>query len=151
MGKKTSLNFETIKNGPGFLLWQSGAAWRREVEAALHTLGLTYAQFVILCGVSFFTKEKKLVSQVEVATFCKTNITMTSQILRKLEAAGYTKRTMNPGNEKSKFPVATKEGSDLSKKAIALVTKVDNTFFAEIEKDLSKYKTLSATLFSYEE
>lgn len=131
MEQNTS-TFNDIKKGPGFLLWQTGAAWRREVESVLyHSFGLTYSQFIILAGVDDFSKEKKPVSQVEIARFCKTDITMTSQILRKLESKDLTKRKMNPGNEKSKFPVTTKKGSDLIRKAIPLVLEVDKSFFKD--------------------
>jgi hypothetical protein len=39
--KKVS-QFEGPEKSPGFLLWQVSTQWRRQIEAALTTVGLTH-------------------------------------------------------------------------------------------------------------
>ena len=129
MAKSKSSNYGSFKKSPGFLLWQVGASWRRAVEKELYTLGLTYGQFVILAGVAKVSLEKEPMSQIEIAKYCGTNITMTSQILRTLEGKGYTERRQKAGDERSKFPQITSKGKTLIAKAIPLVEEVDKTFF----------------------
>lgn len=126
--KKIS-RFKGPEQSPGFLLWQVSTDWRRRVEAALAALNLTHPQFVILASVGWLTREGSRVTQVELARHCKTDITMTSQILRTLEKKGYIERFQLEGNDRSKFPRLTEKGADLVKKAIRTVESVDLAFF----------------------
>lgn len=131
--KKIS-RFKGPEQSPGFLLWQVSTDWRRRVEAALAALNLTHPQFVILASVGWLTREGSRVTQVELARHCKTDITMTSQILRTLEKKGYIERFQLEGNDRSKFPHLTEKGADLVKKAIQTVESVDLAFFGNKAK-----------------
>lgn len=126
--KKIS-NFAEPEQSPGFLLWQVSTRWRRQIEQALATLGLTHPQFVLLASLGWLLGNKTEVSQVELARHCGTDITMTSQILRNLEQKGYVARHQVPGNERSKFPSVTEKGAQLIEQAIPLVESVDAQFF----------------------
>lgn len=127
--------FEGPEESPGFLLWQVSTAWRRQVEAALVSVGLTHAQFVILASVGWMTRNDQMVTQIELARQCGTDVNMTSQVLRTLERKGYIERKQCKGNERSKFPVTTKNGRDLIIKAIPLVEEVDKKFFLMLENE----------------
>lgn len=122
-------DFEGPEQSPGFLLWQVSTRWRRQVEQALATLGLTHPQFVLLASLGWLTRNKTEISQVELARHCGTDITMTSQVLRTLEQKGYISRHQRPGNERSKFPSVTEKGAQLIEQAIPLVESVDAQFF----------------------
>lgn len=138
---------ESIEAGPGFLLWQVSTAWRRQIETALYTsFGVTYSQFVILANLAKLSREGRLISQVEIAKYCGTNVTMTSQILRTLEAKGFIERKQRKGDEKSKFPQVTQKGEELIEKAIPLVQSVDRKFFAKLQLETDKYIELSQKL-----
>jgi MarR family transcriptional regulator, organic hydroperoxide resistance regulator len=132
----TISQFEGPEQSPGFLLWQASTQWRRLIESALATLGLTHPQFVLLASVGWMTRNRGQVTQVELARHCKTDINMTSQVLRTLERKGYIKRHQCQGNERSKFPLLTSKGAQLIEQAIPLVEAVDRAFFKNLESDI---------------
>lgn len=123
---------EGPEHSPGFLLWQVSMAWRRQIEAALSTLGLTHPQFVLLASLGWLTRGSTQVTQVELARHCKTDINMTSQVLRTLERKGYIERHYSQGNERSKYPHITAVGARLVEQAIPWVEKVDRKFFSKL-------------------
>ena len=132
--KKIS-RFEGPEQSPGFLLWQVSTQWRRQIEAALATLGLTHPQFVLLASLGWLTRNEKEIAQIDLARHCKTDITMTSQILRSLETKGYIERIQRKGNERSKFPRLTRTGTHLIEQALPLVEAVDQDFFKGLGQD----------------
>lgn len=124
--------FEGPEQSPGFLLWQVSTNWRRLIETALAELGLTHPQFVLLASLGWLTRNQSEVTQVELARHCRTDINMTSQVLRTLEKKGYIERHLRAGNERSKFPKVTESGSKLIEQAIPLVEQVDKRFFEKL-------------------
>ena len=135
--KKIS-DFEGPEQSPGFLLWQVSTEWRRQIESVLLKLGLTHPQFVLLANLGWLTSNQSGVTQVALARHCKTDITMTSQVLRALEKKGYIERQQQAGNEKAKFPSVTKSGVKLIGQAIPLVEAMDRKFFQKLSKDPKK-------------
>lgn len=135
---KTLSHFEGPEQSPGFLLWQVSSQWRRLIEEALSTLGLTHPQFVLLASLGWLTRHRATISQVELAQHCKMDISMTSQVLRSLEQKGHIKRLQMKGNERSKFPCLTPSGSQLIEKAIPLVEQIDKNFFQKLDSDVGK-------------
>jgi DNA-binding MarR family transcriptional regulator len=136
--KKIS-QFKGPQDSPGFLLWRVSTLWRRQLETALATLGLTHAQFVILASVGWLTREGKQITQIELARHCGTDVNMTSQVLRTLERNGYIERKQREGDERSKLPSVTEKGSEIIKQAIPLVEAVDSDFFAKLKRDTKKF------------
>ena len=132
--KKVS-RFEGPEQSPGFLLWQVGMKWRRQIEATLVPLGLTHAQFVLLASIGWLTRHGGEVTQVDLARHCCLDITMTSQILRALEKKGFVERKKREGDERSKFPRLTQPGAELVKQAVPSVEKIDHAFFASLGPD----------------
>lgn len=135
--KKVS-QFEGPEKSPGFLLWQVSTRWRRQIEGALTTLGLTHPQFVLLASVGWLTRNVSEVTQADLARHCGLDITMTSQVLRTLEKKGLIERQKREGDERSKFPHLTKQGAALVEQAIPLVERIDHLFFDQLGSDLAK-------------
>jgi MarR family transcriptional regulator, organic hydroperoxide resistance regulator len=135
--KKVS-QFDGPEQSPGFLLWQVSTQWRRQIEAALTTLGLTHPQFVLLASVGWLTRNHANITQVELARHCSMDITMTSQVLRTLEKKGFIERHKRNGDERSKFPRLTKSGAQLVEQVLPLVETVDLKFFDKLGQDMSK-------------
>ena len=129
---KKITQFEGPEQSPGFLLWQVSTKWRRQIESALKTVGLTHPQFVLLASLGWLTREGCCISQVELARHSGTDSTMTSQVLRTLEQKGYITRTEHAGDARSKFPVVTKSGAALIAQAVPFVEAVDDAFFKGI-------------------
>lgn len=135
---KKITRFEGPEESPGFLLWQVSMQWRRQIEAALLTVGITHPQFVLLASLSWLTQDQAEVTQVELARHCKVDVTMTSQVLRALEKKGYIGRHQRKGDERSKLPRLTESGARLVERAIPLVEEVDRNFFSTLKKDTKK-------------
>lgn len=131
--------FKGPEKSPGFLLWQVSIKWRRQIEAALATIGLTHPQFVLLASIGWLTRNNQPVTQIELARHCGTDATMTSQILRTLEKRELIERIQLDGNERAKYPRLTQAGRDLVAQAVPLVESVDQHFFKKLGSDLSKY------------
>ena len=129
---KQITEFEGPEESPGFLLWQVSVQWRREIETALATLGLTHPQFVLLASLGWLTQNRSDITQVELARHCKTDTTMTSQVLRALEKKGLLERKKRKGNDRSKFPSLTPNGVQMIERAIPLVEIVDRKFFQKL-------------------
>lgn len=129
---KSISQFEGPEHSPGFLFWQVSMNWRRQVESVLITLGLTHPQFVLLASLGWLTQGNRQVSQIELARHCKTDINMTSQVLRTLERKGYIERKFKQGNERSKYPHVTEIGNQLIEQAIPLVEAIDRKFFSKL-------------------
>ena len=127
--------FESPEKSPGFLLWQVSTEWRRLIETTLWKIGITHQQFVLLAGLSWLERNHSEASQVELSRHCRTDINMTSQILRALEKKGYITRKLRAGNAKSKFPKVTTKGAEIVEKAIPIVEEIDRDFFAKLGSD----------------
>lgn len=123
--------FSGPEESPGFLLWKVSMRWRRQIEAALSTVGLTHPQFVLLANVGWLTRNGDDITQADLSRQCETDVNMTSQVLRALEKRGLIKRHTLKYDERSKYPKLTQEGSKLVETAIPLVEKVDREFFSK--------------------
>jgi DNA-binding MarR family transcriptional regulator len=124
---KKITKFKGPEESPGFVLWQVSNDWRRQIEASLKTIDLTHPQFVILACVGWLTRNGEEVTQIEIARHARTDVTMTSQVLRTLEKKGVIERAQK--DARSKYPQLTTKGKDLVASAIPLVEKVDAKFF----------------------
>jgi len=129
---KKITHFKGPEYSPGFLLWQVSTKWRRQIEMALTKIGLTHPQFVLLASLGWLNRKSSDISQVELARHCKTDITMTSQVLRTLETKGYIRRNLKDGNQRTKFLTVTKKGVEMIEKAIPLVEMIDQQFFERL-------------------
>lgn len=138
--KKIS-HFDGPEQSPGFLLWQVSTKWRREIEITLATLDLTHPQFVLLASLGWLTRHQTDVTQVELARHCRTDINVTSQVLRSLEKKGVIERHRRKGDERAKLPRLTAKGAKLVQQAIPLVEKVDDDFFGKLGTQATKEYT----------
>ncbi|MEV7419376.1 MarR family winged helix-turn-helix transcriptional regulator [Streptomyces sp. NPDC089919] len=120
----------TPGESPGFLLWHATLRWQREVTAALAPLGLTHVQFVLLACTWWLNSEGGHPNQQAVARQAGTDVKMTSQVLRTLEAKGLLARETDPSDTRAKRLRVTEEGAALAPRAIAAVEAVDAAFFA---------------------
>ena len=90
MEKENLFTYKSAKEATGFLLWQVHNYWQREIKKALKPFDLTHTQFVILTSAYWLVlNEKKAITQVVIAKYAKTDIMMTSNILRTLERKKY--------------------------------------------------------------
>jgi len=117
---------------PGFLLWRVTLRWQREIAAALGPLGLTHVQFVLLACTYWLNEQGLNPNQATVADQAGTDIKMTSQVLRTLEAKGLIQREIDPADTRARRLRVTDAGAELAPRAMAAVERADAEFFAPV-------------------
>ena len=134
--------FEQANESPGFLLWQVTNLWQHHIRRALAPLGLTHVQFVLLASIAWLEKTEMLVSQVTLARHARTDIMMTSQVVRTLEEKGLLTRTIHPTDTRAKVVSLTVEGREVAQRAVAVVEEADEQFFRELGEQASTFLSL---------
>lgn len=119
---------------PGFLLWRVTLDWQRAVQATLGPLGLTHVQFVLLACTYWLNQQGQHPNQATVAEQAATDVKMTSQVVRTLEAKGLIVREADPADSRAKRLRVTPAGADLAPRAMAAVEAADAEFFAPVEE-----------------
>jgi DNA-binding MarR family transcriptional regulator len=117
---------------PGFLLWHATLRWQRGISQALAPLDLTHVQFVLLACTWWLNRQGQRPSQVALASFAGTDVKMTSQVLRSLERKGLMERDVDRADTRALRLRVTRQGARLAPRAIAVVERVDATFFEEV-------------------
>jgi MarR family transcriptional regulator, organic hydroperoxide resistance regulator len=126
--------FSEPNDNPGFLLWRVTNAWQRQIRAALEPLDLTHVQFVLLASLAWLSNQEPSIPQVLLAQHANTDVMMTSQVVRTLEAKGYLARQTDPNDARAKLLRITPAGLALVNIAIKKVETVDKNFFASLEQ-----------------
>ncbi|MGX7678221.1 MarR family winged helix-turn-helix transcriptional regulator [Jatrophihabitans sp. DSM 45814] len=116
-------------DSPGFLLWHTTLLWQRTITAALQPLDLTHVQFVLLACAWWLESRGDTPNQQDLARQAGTDVKMTSQVLRKLEAKGLLERAIAPSDNRARHLHVTEEGADLARSAIVVVETADAEVF----------------------
>jgi DNA-binding MarR family transcriptional regulator len=133
-------------HSPGFWLWHATLRWQREIAAALAPLELTHAQFVLLSCAWWLNDHGHVPNQLSLARQAGTDVKMTSQVVRKLEAKGLLKRETDPQDSRARHLRITPKGTELALRAIAEVERVDSVFFRPIAQNKAETDRLTALL-----
>src|SRR4051794_21926212 len=144
MSRKLSMSdafpsrFTSPDDSPGFLLWQITNLWQRRQRAALEPLGLTHVQFVLLATLGWLQQARAPVTQVQLAQHARTDIMMTSEVVRSLERRGLLTRADHPTDSRALALALTAEGQALVARSLNVVEEVDRAFFAPVGDDLQR-------------
>jgi DNA-binding MarR family transcriptional regulator len=114
---------------PGFLLWHLTLAWQRAIAAVLAPLELTHVQFVLLACAWWLGSQGQVPNQLQLARQAGTDVKMTSQVLRRLEAKGLLQRQVDPADTRARRLRLTAAGTRLARRAITAVEQADAEFF----------------------
>jgi DNA-binding MarR family transcriptional regulator len=117
------------EDSPGFLLWHVTLRWQREITRALAPLDLTHVQFVLLATTWWLNSRGEDPNQLSVARQAGTDVKMTSQVLRTLEAKALIRREVDPADTRARKLRVTDHGAALAQRAVAAVETVDAEFF----------------------
>jgi len=120
------------EESPGFLLWHVTLRWQRDVAAALAPLDLTHAQFVLLATTWWMNSQGAHPNQLSVARQAGTDVKMTSQVLRKLEAKRLIRRDVDLADTRARRLRVTDAGAELARRAVAAVEAADAAFFRTV-------------------
>jgi len=116
---------------PGFLLWHVTLRWQRAIAVALAPLDLTHVQFVLLATTWWLNSLGDDPNQLSLARKAGTDVKMTSEVLRKLEAKGLISRTVDAADTRARRLRVTERGAPLAEQAVALVEAADAAFFRD--------------------
>ncbi len=105
-------------------------------------------QFVLLASLAWLSREGDTVTQVRLAQQARTDVMMTSQVVRALERKGLLLRGAHPADHRAKGLQVTPKGLHLVNKALGLVERADAKFFGAVGKDLPKLIALLRALSS---
>jgi DNA-binding MarR family transcriptional regulator len=119
-------------DSPGFLLWHVTLRWQRDMAAALAPLDLTHVQFVLLASTWWLNSRGEHPNQLAVARHAGTDVKMTSEVLRKLEAKGLIRRDVDAADTRARRLAVTDRGAEQAQAAIVAVEAADAAFFAAI-------------------
>ena len=125
--------FAVPEDSAGYLLWQVTHLWQRQVEAALAELDITHLQFVLLAGIGWLTRNGDLLTQVQLAEFCKIDVMQISQVVRKLEVKYLIERSAHPTDTRAKVLTLTLTGETTLEQALPLVEHLDMKFFSSCD------------------
>jgi DNA-binding MarR family transcriptional regulator len=116
---------------PGFLLWHVTLRWQRTIAVALAPLDLTHVQFVLLATTWWLNSLGEDPNQLSLARKAGTDVKMTSEVLRKLEAKGLISRTVDAADTRARRLRVTERGAWLAEQAVAIVEAADAAFFRD--------------------
>jgi DNA-binding MarR family transcriptional regulator len=138
-------------DSPGFLLWHVTLRWQRAIAAALAPLDLTHVQFVLLATAWWLNSRGEQPSQLALARQAGTDVKMTSQVLRKLEAKGLMRRDVDAADTRARRLHVTERGAELAVEALAAVESADAEFFAPVaslDPLLASLRSLAGATFT---
>jgi len=115
----------------GFLLWHVTLQWQRAIATALQPLNLTHVQFVLLACAWWLHEQDQTPNQMALARQAGTDVKMTSQVVRTLEAKGLLRREVDPADTRARRLRLTPQGTRLAQHALAAVEQVDAEFFGQ--------------------
>lgn len=118
-------------DSPGFLLWHTTLRWQRAITAVLTPMDLTHVQFVLLACAWWLEQKGDRPNQLTLARQAGTDVKMTSQVLRRLEAKGLLQRNVDPHDSRAKQLHVTTAGAELASRAITEVEGVDADVFGD--------------------
>jgi DNA-binding MarR family transcriptional regulator len=121
------------EDSPGFLLWHVTLRWQRTMVAALAPLDLTHVQFVLLATTWWLNSRGEDPNQLGLARQAGTDVKMTSEVLRRLEAKGLIVRPVDTADTRARRLQVTSQGAELAVRALAVVEAADAGFFRATE------------------
>ena len=123
----------------GYMFWLTSNLWQRKMVKALKPTGLTLVQLVLLAGVAWLEKEPEEITQVRLARQAKTDVMMTSQVLRKLESKGLVRKRPSESDTRSNVITLTEKGAEKVAKALEIAENVDSSFFRYLRGNYNEF------------
>jgi DNA-binding MarR family transcriptional regulator len=116
----------------GYLLWRLTTKLRAAVDRLLAPLGLTHAQYTLLASLYGFSHTGAQPSQRELADWTGLEPIFVSKLARALEQAGLIERSKHPADPRAVQLRLTDHGTEVARRAIAIVHAFQEEFTAPI-------------------
>lgn len=146
MPKRLPSFFGTPEESAGFLLGQATNLWQRRQRRALAPLGLTPAQFFLLAGVVWLTRDGQPITQRALARHVRTDVMMTSQIVRALHARKLIRRADHPKDSRAHALLPSAAGRKLARAAAFEMKAAEDDFLDAIGGDGTRLRGLLSAL-----
>ena len=137
--------YTSASRSPGLALWHVTNRWQAVMRAALAPHDLTHVQYVLLAALVWLNASDpgRHITQADLAEFATTDVMMTSQVLRTLEAKDLIERPNHPHDGRARILKATTRGVHAARTATRDVEAADASFFRPVP-DLETFtETLS--------
>ncbi|MFT4235258.1 MAG: MarR family transcriptional regulator [Microbacterium sp.] len=131
MTSRLTTEYPDAEQSPGLALWRVTNAWQRAIRAALAPHDLSHVQFVLLASLTWMDRSEP-VTQRDLASHAGTDVMMTSQVIRALEAKGLVTREAHPTDRRAVTLAPTATGMALANRANADVESADKSFFSPL-------------------
>ena len=116
----------------GYLLWRVATKWRAAVDRAVSPLGLSHGQYSLLASLYGLSRTGAQPSQRELADFSGLEPMFVSKLVRALERQDLVTRTAHPGDTRAVQLGLTADGTDVARRAIAVVRGLQDELTASI-------------------
>ena len=146
MPKRLPAFFSAPEESAGFLLWQATNLWQRRQRRALAPLALTPVQFFLLAGVVWLTRDGQPITQRALARHVRTDVMMTSQIVRALHARKLIRRADHPRDSRAHALLPSAAGRKLARAAAFEMKAAEDEFLDAIGGDGTRLRGLLTAL-----
>ena len=127
--------FASAGESPGLALWHVTNRWQSVMRTALAPHELTHVQYVLLATLVWHQAHQDpdaRLTQAELAALAATDVMMTSQVIRALEAKGLVERTQHPHDGRARILRPTLVGIAVAQRATVNVERADAEYFAAL-------------------
>ncbi len=124
---------------PSYLLLEVIHSWQKRIKEKLADFDLTSTQLTMLASLMVMTKNGKLVTQADLASFQNADKMMVSEVLRALEKKGYIDRQEHPVDRRARSLVITDKGRETIDVALKEAIRFDEEFFAAVGEDMDTF------------
>ena len=118
----------------GYLLTQVSFLKQRIINTVLKELDITYIQFIILAGTLELSDSNKIVMQQDISSKRRLDKAMVSNVVKTLIEKRLIIRQTHPVDKRAYTLSLTESGKEKAIRAKKIALKVDETFFANINK-----------------
>jgi len=126
----------------GFTIWELSNEWQKQLTTELKAIDLTHVQFLILKAVYELEVNHEEKTQVKIAQQARTNIMMTSKVIRSLEKKEYIDRYNHAGDKRAFRITISKKGKKVLRKSINIIENFEKEFFSTLEKKKKTQKLM---------
>lgn len=126
----------------GYTIWELSNEWQKQLLKKLEPIGITHVQFLILKAVYELEVNHEENTQIKIANQAKTDVMMTSKVIRTLIKKGLLERKQHANDRRAYRVQITKPGKKALRKALNVVEPFENDFFKRIERPKKLKKSL---------
>jgi DNA-binding MarR family transcriptional regulator len=141
-----SPSIQRLIDSPSYYLQVVVYRWEKGMQELLLDFDLTNTQFKILASLMFLTKDRQVITQMDVAKLMGADKMMVSEVIRTLEKKGYLVRADHPTDRRAKSLVVTEKGYDAVETAMQRAVRYDESFFSSLGNERESFQRMLKAL-----